>query len=245
MRKIEVCCTSVADVVEAQKGGACRVELCSALSGGGVTPSYALIKKSVEVGIPVNVLIRPREGDFCYSDEEVEIMLDDIRMAASLGVNGFAIGALNKSGDVDIAVVKRMIEEIRSCTIAGRSVDITFHRAFDECENKERSLEKLIFLGCNRLLTSGGCKSAWTGQNIIKSLVECADGRISIMPGAGVNPDNIAELEKSTRASEYHSSARGAKAKEKEDNYYADGLFGAKPIGVSADVVCRLVNGRI
>ena len=234
MRNIEVCCTSVADVIAAKEGGAKRVELCSALTGGGVTPSYALIKKAVEVGIPINVLIRPREGDFCYSADELEIMLEDIRVAKKIGVNGFAIGALNTENDIDIPVVNTLVSEINNNS--QRKFDITFHRAFDECKNPENALEKIIFLGCNRLLTSGCSISAYTGKELIRCLVERAVGRISIMPGSGINPDNIIEIEQITGANEFHSSAR-PKVKTNDNS-----LFGGKPITTSSEIVSKLVN---
>ena len=234
MRKIEVCCTSVADVKAAYEGGAIRVELCTALSGGGVTPSYALVKEANKIGIPINVLIRPREGDFCYSNEEVEIMLEDIRIAKTLDVNGFAIGALNEHGNIDSYVVEKIINEINNNST--KKLDITFHRAFDECPSPQKALEEIISLGCNRLLTSGCKAKAYDGKDLINDLVRQSAGRISIMPGSGINPNNIVEIENATGAEEFHSSARPNICKT------TNNLFGGRPIITSASIVSQLVN---
>ena len=215
MRKIEICCTSVADVQEAFYGGAIRVELCSAISCGGVTPSCGLISEAVKASISlaeeqglserirVNVLIRPREGNFCYAAPEVSTMLSDIVSCREMGVDGVVVGALTPDGDIDMDICERLVE-------AAEGMSVTFHRAFDLCRDPQQALEQIISLGCDRLLTSGQRSKAVEGSELISRLVRQADGRIIVMPGSGINPHNIAEIERATGAKEFHSTARGA-----------------------------------
>ena len=204
MRKIEVCCISANDVLEARKGGAIRVELCTAISSGGVTPSIGLVRSAVKAadgGLLVNVLIRPREGGFCYDESEIRTMLEDIQACRSAGADGVVIGALTPDGDIDMEACRRMMD-------AASGMNVTFHRAFDVCREPEKALEQIIELGFDHLLTSGQRPSALEGSALIADLVRQAAGRITIMPGSGVNPGNIAEIESLTSASEFHSTAR-------------------------------------
>ena len=202
MRKIEVCCSSLKEVLEAERAGAFRVELCGAIALGGITPSYGVIRSVVEAvtTIKVNVLIRVREGGFCYSDEEVEAMCRDIEFCREVGVDGVVIGALTADGEIDIVACRKMMA-------AAQGMSVTFHRAFDVCRNGEKALEDIISLGCDRLLTSGMEQDAEQGTTYIAKLVEQAAGRIVIMPGAGIRPSNIAIIEKITAATEFHSTA--------------------------------------
>ena len=200
-RFIECCCTSVGEVTEAVAGGASRIELCENLEVGGITPSSRLIRQVLDVcPLPVNVLVRPRGGDFVFSEEEEEQMKQDIRNCKELGVNGVVIGALLGDGSIDTAMMRRLIQ-------AARPLSVTFHRAFDCCKDPFRALEDVIALGCDRLLTSGLAASAYEGRELIARLVSLAGDRIVIMPGAGIRPSNIAEIEKGTCAPEYHGSA--------------------------------------
>ncbi len=202
MRKIEVCCSSLKEVLEAERAGAFRVELCSAIALGGITPSYGVIRSVVEAvkTIKVNVLIRVREGGFCYNDEEVEAMCRDIEFCREVGVDGVVIGALTAEGEIDKVACRKMMA-------AAEGMSVTFHRAFDVCRNGEKALEDIISLGCDRLLTSGMEQDAEQGATYIAKLVEQAAGRIVIMPGAGIRPNNIAWIEKITAATEFHSTA--------------------------------------
>ena len=202
MRKIEVCCSSLKEVLEAERAGAFRVELCGAIALGGLTPSYGVIRSVVEAvsSIKVNVLIRVREGGFCYNDEEVEAMCRDIEFCREVGVDGVVIGALTADGEIDIVACRKMMA-------AAQGMSVTFHRAFDVCRNGEKALEDIISLGCDRLLTSGMEQNAEQGATYIAKLVEQAAGRIAIMPGAGIRPNNIAMIEKITAATEFHSTA--------------------------------------
>ena len=202
MRKIEVCSTSLDDAREAEAGGAIRIELCSAITCGGVTPSHGLIKSIVDanLNLDINVLIRAREGGFCYTETEVEAMCQDIEFCREAGVHGVVIGALTAEGDIDMEACKKMVA-------AAGDMSITFHRAFDICRKPFVALEQIISLGCHRLLTSGQQPSAEQGAEFIAELVKRAAGRIIIMPGAGINPKNIAAIEQKTAATECHSTA--------------------------------------
>ena len=205
MRKIEVCCASLDEAREAQAGGAVRIELCSALGAGGITPSAGTIEavaRAADLTLDVNVLIRAREGSFLYTPDEVEIMVRDIELCRREGVHGVVIGALTADGEIDLGACRRMVE-------AAQGMSVTFHRAFDVCRDPERALEQIIALGCERLLTSGQEATAEAGTPLIARLVAQAAGRIIVMPGAGIRPGNIAAIEKATRASEFHSTARG------------------------------------
>ncbi len=200
-RFIECCCTSVDEVLEAVAGGASRIELCERLEVGGVTPSAELIEKVMSVStLPVNVLVRPRGGDFFFNEEERLQMIEDINLCKNLGVNGVVIGALDGDGNIDVDLMKSLMVE-------AKPLSVTFHRAFDCCTDPYKSIEDVIALGCDRLLTSGLSTSAYEGRELISELVDMAGDRIIIMPGAGVRPSNIAVLSKETRALEYHGSA--------------------------------------
>lgn len=201
MKKVilEICCGDVAGVAAAVKGGADRVELCSALGEGGLTPSAGAISEAVGLGIPVNVLIRPRRGDFVYTPEEVECMMSDIRFCAGAGVNGVVLGALTPDGDVDEKALRRMVAE-------ATGMEMTFHRAIDVCRCPEEALETAVRLGFDNILTSGMKSNALEGAVNIGRLVDLAKGRIHIIAGCGVNPGNAAEIIRISGADAIHSS---------------------------------------
>ena len=210
MRILEVCAGSIESISAAYKGGANRVELCSALSEDGLTPSVGMIRyaKSLE-GLKVHVLIRPRCGDFVYTEDEIKCMEEDIRICRDLDVDGVVIGALTRDSEIDIDTCKRLIDA--ASDDGSSKMNITFHRAFDVCRNPEEALEQIISLGCNRLLTSGQATSAEKGIPMLSKLVKQADGRIIIMPGAGVNEQNAAHILDETGAMEIHGSARSTR----------------------------------
>jgi copper homeostasis protein len=190
---LEVCANSVASAVAAQEGGAVRVELCENLHDGGTTPSPAQISIARKLlGIKLYVLIRPRGGDFLYSDTEFEIMKQDVKYCADARCDGVVIGILNADGTVD----------------KPQGLGVTFHRAFDMSSDMNQALEDIIGLGCERILTSGGRSTAVEGVNVIAHLVEKAAGRISIMPGAGVNETTVSDIVHFSDVNEVHSSAR-------------------------------------
>jgi copper homeostasis protein len=203
MYKFEICANSVESCVEAQRGGADRVELCAGMPEGGTTPSYGdvVVARRLLTTTKLHVIIRPRGGDFLYSDLEKEIMLEDVRMARRLGVDGVVFGALTAEGDVDMEFMQRLMEE-------AEGMSVTFHRAFDVCRDPREALEQIIELGCERILTSGQMPKAEEGVELLRELVERAGERIIIMPGCGVNASNIAHIAEATGAREFHFSAR-------------------------------------
>ena len=201
---LEVCANSAASAIAAQEGGAVRVELCENLHEGGTTPSPAQISIARKLlHIKLYVLIRPRGGDFLYSDTEFEIMKQDIKYCADAGCDGVVIGILNADGTIDKPRCAELIKIAKS-----KGLGVTFHRAFDMSSDMNQALEDIIDLGCERILTSGGRSTAVEGANIIAHLVEKAAGRISIMPGAGVNESTVADIIHFSGATEVHSSAR-------------------------------------
>ena len=199
--KLEVCCGDMQSVLAAKAGGANRIELCRALDVDGLTPSKEMMEEAIGLGIPVQVLIRPREGNFVYNEAEVESMIRDIRLAKRLGANGVVIGALKPDGSIDEETIRYLVE-------ATKGLSITFHRAFDVCSQPLEALEQIIALGCHRLLTSGQAATAEQGIPLIKQLVELAGERLSIMPGSGVNPENACKILSETGAKEIHGSLR-------------------------------------
>ena len=196
----EACCTSLEAVLAAERTGARRIELCERLEVGGVTPSEKLLREVLAAtSLPVNVLVRPRGGDFVYTEEEVQTMLESIRLCRSLGAHGVVIGALTPAGHVDMPLMRRLVA-------AARPLSVTFHRAFDETADPLAALEDVIALGCERLLTSGHAPDAYSGREGLGRLVRQAAGRIVILAGCGVRPGNIDAIADASGASEYHSS---------------------------------------
>jgi len=200
--RLEICIDSIESAVNAQIGGADRVELCGSLAEGGITPSYGMILSvRNNLSIDLNVLIRPRGGDFLYSDSEYDIMRRDIEVCGECGVNGIVTGILQRDGEIDVERTARLIE-------VAQPMSVTFHRAFDMCTDPFRGLNDIISSGASRLLTSGHCNIAAEGAELISKLVGKAGSRIIIMPGSGLNESNIAEIAWITGASEFHMSVR-------------------------------------
>ncbi|WP_130618150.1 copper homeostasis protein CutC [Dyella amyloliquefaciens] len=201
-RVLEVAANSLDSALAAQAGGAGRIELCTALELGGLTPSHgeiALVREHVR--LPLYVLIRPRAGDFLYSEHERATMRRDIEACAALGCDGVVFGVLDADGDVDMDCCSEL------AAAAGR-MGITFHRAFDLVRDPERALEDLISLRAERVLTSGGARSALEGAERIRERIAQAHGRLVVMPGAGITPANIAHVAALTGADELHASAK-------------------------------------
>jgi copper homeostasis protein len=195
---LECCVGSVESAVNAELGGAGRVELCSALELGGVTPSSAVIRLARErIGVPLFVLIRPRGGDFHYSPVEVEVMKTDIAAARDLGADGIVLGILREDGNVDVERTAELIE-------AAGGASITFHRAFDSTPDPLAALETLRELGVNRVLTTGGADRAEESLTGLEKLAEAAAGRIGILPGGGINHENCRRIIEQTGAREIH-----------------------------------------
>uniref|UniRef100_A0AAY4E701 Copper homeostasis protein cutC homolog n=1 Tax=Denticeps clupeoides TaxID=299321 RepID=A0AAY4E701_9TELE len=202
---MEVCVDSVESAIAADRGGAGRIELCSSLLEGGITPSVGLLQVVKQyVRIPVYVMIRPRGGDFLYTDREVEVMRKDIELMKAHGADGLVLGALTEDGRVDAELC---MELLAAC----RPLPVTFHRAFDMVHDPAVALEMLISLGFERVLTSGLDSSALEGLPLIKRLVEQAKGRIVIMPGGGISERNLQRILEGSSVQEFHCSARSTK----------------------------------
>lgn len=198
---LEICIDSAESAVIAQTSGADRVELCANLLEGGTTPSYGMIKSTrAAIELELAVMIRPRGGDFCYSELEFAIMKHDIINAKKLGADCLVFGILRPDGTVDVARTKELVE-------LAQPLETTFHRAFDLTSDPFQALEDIIATGIDRLLTSGLQQKAIEGKQLIKELIAIAKNRISIMPGSGVNHTNRDELLNFTLAHELHLSA--------------------------------------
>jgi len=199
---VEIAANSITSAIAAQTGGADRIELCEFLEGGGVTPSYGTIATTRDkLQIPVFVLIRPRIGDFCFSDDEITVMLRDIELCRCLGCDGVVIGALDQQGHVDVKTTKLLLD-------AAGTLSVTFHRAFDCCVDPENAFDQITALGLNRLLTSGRANTALIGKNKIQALVKQAPESFQILAGGGVNANNVAELVRDSGVKEVHGSAK-------------------------------------
>ena len=200
---IEIATSDYLTTKSAIEGGADRIELCANLAEGGTTPSYAHIKKCKESFlIPIFPIIRPRGGDFLYTKDEFEIMKNDIKLCKEIGCEGIVIGLLNMDGTIDVIRTSELIE-------LAYPLEVTFHRAFDRCKDPFVALEKLIEIGCQRILTSGQKLTVSDGIDLIAELNEKAEDRIIIMPGSGVRKENIKMLADKTGCVEFHSSLRG------------------------------------
>jgi copper homeostasis protein len=199
---LEVCANSFTSALAAEKGGAMRVELCENMAEGGTTPSYSQIKLAkTHLSIEVWPIIRPRGGDFLYSDIEFELMKEDVKVCKSLACDGVVIGILTVDGEIDEARCSELIK-------LAHPMPVAFHRAFDMCNDLEKALTTLISLGVVRVLTSGGEADALAGAEKINELIKLANDQIEIMPGAGIKPQNIAQLRNFTNARVFHASAR-------------------------------------
>ncbi len=231
---VEVCIDSVESAIAAQDGGAARVELCAALNEGGLTPSAGmieLVRKNID--IKLHVMMRPRPGDFFYSDLEIETMLRDIEVAKRLGADGVVIGVLNRDYTVDGVRVKRLVE-------LARPLSVTFHRAFDEARDQTAAMEEIVRLGIDRILTSGGQASISGGLSTVKKLVEESRGRIAIMAGAGITMQNVRKIVSQTGVKEVH--VRGAVSSSRSTAGRESSLYGLAPAVVDAAAVRELVG---
>ena len=200
--KFEICSGSLQSALNAQEAGAHRVELCSALSLGGLTPSYGFIELARKrLKIDINVLIRPRQGDFLYDSDEVAVMIRDIIACAQMGVNGVVIGALDPFGNVDVDACRAMVAVAKH-----HGMSVTFHRAIDRACNIMAALEDVISVGADRVLSSGGKPTSLEGLETLAQMNAAAAGRIIIMPGGGVNAGNIGQILKGPGVQEIHFS---------------------------------------
>ena len=199
---LECCVDSVESAIAAKKGGADRIELCSALVIGGLSPSQALYWKIREqVDLPIRVLLRPRFGDFCYTDFEHEIIKEEIRSFRKLGADGIVIGTMKPDGTLNVEQMKELIEE-------AQGMSVTLHRAFDMCKNPFMALEEARKLGINTILTSGQKNTCIDGVELLKELVEKAQGETEILVGGGVDASVLPVLAEKTKAKAYHMSGK-------------------------------------
>jgi len=175
--------------------------LCQDLGGGGTTPSAAAIEYSVQHGLRTHVLVRPNTGNFCYNDDEYCVILRDIEYAKELGAHAVVVGFLTSDGDIDV-------QRTREAVQAAAPMEVTFHRAFDECRSPLQALEQIIGCGCHRLLTSGCQPSATKGVGLLSQLVKQAGDRIGIIAAAGIVPSNVAEIIQATGVREVHGSCK-------------------------------------
>lgn len=199
----EVCLQSVDGAIAAERGGAQRVELCAALIEGGITPSIGTIQMCRDaVDVDIMVMIRPRGGDFVYSEWELDTMVRDIHACKRIGVTGVVFGMLNLDGTVARTQVQRLMQ-------AAGDLDVCFHRAFDVCCEPLYALDELIDLGVTRVLTSGLAPTVPEGAGLIREFVLRAVGRIEILPGCGITPENVAEIVAATGVDQFHATAFG------------------------------------
>lgn len=196
---LEISVETVEAALAAERGGADRIELCADLSVGGVTPSSELISAvRGQLHIPIFTMVRPRAGDFVYSEAEFVVMKNAIASAKKRGMDGVVLGILREDRCVDVQRTRELAE-------LAQPLPATFHRAFDDCVNLPQALENVIQTGAKRILTSGGAKNAFEGASILADLVAAAGDRITVIPGAGINASNIAQVAKATGAREFHS----------------------------------------
>jgi copper homeostasis protein len=196
---LEIAVESVAAAGAAERAGADRIELCSDLRSGGVTPTTELMRQARKaLKIPIHALIRPRAGDFVYRAEEIAQMQNSIQQARDAGVNGIVLGVLCTNATIDVRVTKEMIE-------FAHPLEATFHRAIDICEDPRDAMEDVIRTGATRILTSGGAPEVSIGLHQLKAMINAAKQRIIIMPGGGIRPDNLKEVQRISGATEFHS----------------------------------------
>lgn len=212
MAKIEICVDNLESISTANRLAIDRIELCSALALGGISPNYGLLKAALALSHhPIALMVRPRAGDFLFNEAEIQAMLSEIELAQELGVQHIVIGALTTAAEIDILTTKRLIAQ------AGK-MQVTFHRAFDLCQDPFTGVEQLIDLGCHRILTSGQGATALQGIEVLEKLVKQADGRIQIMAGCGVNATNVQTILQQTQVPEIHFSAKGFRFSKMQSN---------------------------
>jgi len=227
--KLEICCYTVESAELAEEGGADRIELCDNYPEGGTTPSHGAVRLALErLKIPVNVMVRPRGGDFLYTDEEYEIMRRDLQHIRELGANGIVTGFLKADGEIDLDRTREMVG-------LAHPMEVTFHRAFDMCRDPHTALEELKDTGVSRVLTSGGRPTVTEGSDLLAELVEAAGDDIIVMPGCGVNPETLGPLAEKTGAREYHSAAqafRKSGMQHRNPNVSMGGIEGVDEYGI-------------
>ncbi|GEN63887.1 copper homeostasis protein CutC [Acetobacter oeni] len=234
--ELEVCVDSLSGLHAARAGGADRIELCGALSLGGLTPSAGLLRSATRISVPVFVMIRPRAGNFVFSADEEDTMHRDIEAVGSAGLGGVVLGASRPDGALDTDCLRRLLDHAKTCGLS----HATLHRAFDLTPDPLQALEQAVALGFERILTSGGARTAATGATTLRTLHEKASGRITIMAGSGVTARNAASLLKETGADALHSSCRDNTSSETAQPDNDPFGFGARPAETSESAVRAL-----
>ncbi len=212
--EIEVCIDNLESLHNALAGGANRIELCSSLALGGLTPSFGIMKQAARISsVPVYAMIRPRQGDFIFDNDDMMCMLDDIQAAADAGLHGVVLGVLSAQGEIEMVAMKALTSKAHQLKLG-----VTFHRAIDQLKDYQTALEQIIELGCERVLTSGLASNAEQGKDILKEMVELAQGRLDIMAGAGVTANNGRGILKHTGVQALHLSGKSTRASLMENN---------------------------
>ena len=228
---VEICSNSFESVLAATKGGAHRIELCTNLSVGGLTPSFELIEKVMkEIEIPVHVLIRPRKGNFIYSEAEVSEMIKSITFCNKMGCKGIVSGALTSENKIDVNTVQHLMN-------ASKGMDFTFHRAFDCLDNAMDSLKQLMNLKITRLLSSGQKQTALEGITLLTKLNTLSKGRIEIMPGSGINTTNAKLFKKAGFNSIHLSAIAKPKTTKKKTSFFEGGFNGISDLKTISEIV--------
>lgn len=206
--QIEVCIDNLESLHHAIAGGATRIELCSSLALGGLTPSFGMMKMAVQLSsIPIYAMIRPRQGDFLYNSDDIDSMIEDIHAAATAGVDGIVFGVLKADASIDMRLAQRIMTVAAECQLG-----VTFHRAIDQCVDYSQAIEDIASLGCERILTSGLASTAAEGIDVLKKMVIQADGRFDVMAGAGVTADNALLITQQTGIKSLHLSGKSIRA---------------------------------
>ncbi|MFA0155242.1 copper homeostasis protein CutC [Vibrio sp. 10N.261.46.A3] len=212
--EIEVCIDNLESLHNALSGGANRIELCSSLALGGLTPSFGMMKQAAKISsVPVYAMIRPRQGDFIFDNDDMLCMLEDIEACANAGLDGVVLGVLAPNGSIDMPKMQQLAEKAYSLKLG-----ITFHRAIDQSSDFQAALEQIITLGCERILTSGLAVNAELGIDVLAAMVKQADGRIDIMAGAGVNAANAKMIQSATQVPALHLSGKSTRPSLMENN---------------------------
>ncbi|WP_114786469.1 copper homeostasis protein CutC [Vibrio tetraodonis] len=231
---VEVCIDNLESLHNAIEGGATRIELCSSLALGGLTPSYGMMKQAAKLSnIPVFAMIRPRQGDFLYDQADIESMLMDIEAAAHAGMNGVVFGVLNSEGHVNMEHSRRLFNKAKHYEL-----EVTFHRAIDQCVDYRQAINDIAELGCERVLTSGLSANVEQGLDTLCDMAKLAKGRLTIIAGSGLNADNVNTIVDKAQITEVHLSGKSTRDS-KMQNFSSNARMGQQSLN---DFVVPITN---